>query len=501
MVRVRFAPSPTGPLHIGGVRTALYNYLFARKMGGKMLLRIEDTDQTRFVPGAEDYILEALKWCGIEIDEGQGVGGEHAPYRQSERKPIYREYAEKLVQEGKAYYAFDTADELEDMRKRLEDAKVDNPSYNGITRMQMTNSLTLPKNEIENRLKNGDNYVIRLKVPVKEEIRFKDIVRDWVSVHSSSIDDKVLLKSDGMPTYHLANIVDDYLMEITHVIRGEEWLPSAPLHILLYRAFGWEAPQFAHLPLLLKPEGNGKLSKRDGLLGNFPIFPLQWEDPFTGETARGFREDGYLPDAVINFLAFLGWNPGTEQEIFSMGELISAFSLEKIHKAGARFDINKAKWFNQNYLKQTPNEDLIKFVQAHHEVSDEKAAKIAGLMKERVIFPQEIATDAPFIFDSPTTYDEEIAKNKWDDNAKNAMKIIADSLQMVDNQAFTVENIHNAIFENLEKAGIKPGKVMQALRLAITGVGKGPDLMLTMEIIGKEESTLRIKNALERIKN
>ncbi len=499
-IRVRFAPSPTGPLHIGGVRTALYNYLFARKMGGKMLLRIEDTDQTRFVPGAEEYILESLKWCGIEIDEGQGVGGEHAPYRQSERKPIYREYAEKLIQEGKAYYAFDTTDELEDMRKRLEDPKVDNPSYNGITRMQMTNSLTLPKSETEIRLQNGDAYVIRLKVPVKEEIRFKDIVRDWVTVHSSSIDDKVLLKSDGMPTYHLANIVDDHLMEITLVIRGEEWLPSAPLHILLYRAFGWEAPQFAHLPLLLKPEGNGKLSKRDGLLGNFPIFPLQWKDPFTEETARGFREDGYLPEAVINFLAFLGWNPGTEQEIFSMADLIEAFSLEKIHKAGARFDINKAKWFNQHYLKHTPNEDLIKFVQIHHKVSDEKATKIVSLMKERVIFPQEIATDVPFIFDSPTTYDEEIAKAKWDDNAKNAMKIIVDSMQLnAGGESFMVENIHNAIFENLEKAGIKPGKVMQALRLAITGVGKGPDLMLTMEIIGKEESILRIKNALERI--
>ena len=281
MVRVRFAPSPTGPLHIGGVRTALYNYLFARKMGGKMLLRVEDTDQTRYVPGAEDYILQALKWVGIEIDEGQGVGGPHAPYRQSERKPMYRQYADQLISEGKAYYAFDTAEELDEMRKRLEEAKVDNMSYNAVTRMQMKNSITLPKEDVEARIANGDAYVIRLKVPLKEEIRFKDIIRDWVVVHSSTIDDKVLLKSDGMPTYHLANIVDDHLMEITHVIRGEEWLPSAPLHILLYKAFGWKAPEFAHLPLLLKPEGNGKLSKRDGLLGNFPIFPLEWQDPFS----------------------------------------------------------------------------------------------------------------------------------------------------------------------------------------------------------------------------
>ncbi len=506
MVRVRFAPSPTGPLHIGGVRTALYNYLFARKMGGKMLLRIEDTDQTRYVPGAEDYILEALKWVGIEIDEGQGVGGPHAPYRQSERKPMYRQYAEQLISDGKAYYAFDTTEELDAMRKQLEEAKVDNMSYNAVTRMQMKNSITLPKEDVEARIANGDAYVIRLKVPLKEEIRFKDIIRDWVVVHSSTIDDKVLLKSDGMPTYHLANIVDDHLMKITHVIRGEEWLPSAPLHILLYKAFGWQAPEFAHLPLLLKPEGNGKLSKRDGLLGNFPIFPLEWKDPFTGEIARGFREDGYYPEAVVNFLAFLGWNPGTEQEIFSMDELIDTFTLDKIHKAGARFMVDKAKWFNQHYLKEKSDEELaseildIRQERAEFRIREKGhdfALKLVRLMKDRVVFSQEMISEVPFIFETPTVYDEEIAKSKWNDDARKAMSVIKESIQSIDNQEFTSQNIHDTIFPALEAAGIKAGKVMQAFRLVITGVGKGPDLMLTLEILGKAEVTKRIENAVE----
>lgn len=499
-VRVRFAPSPTGPLHIGGVRTALYNYLFAKKLGGKMILRIEDTDQNRFVPGAEEYIIEALSWLGIEFDEGPQVGGEHAPYRQSDRKPMYREYAERLIAEDKAYYAFDTAEEIEEMRKKLDEAKVDNPSYNAVTRLQMKNSLTLSADEVKQKIEAGEPYVIRLKVPLKEEIRFKDIIRDWVVVHSSTIDDKVLLKSDGMPTYHLANIVDDHLMGITHVIRGEEWLPSAPLHQLLYKAFGWEAPQFAHLPLLLKPEGNGKLSKRDGLLGNFPVFPLLWNDPFTNESSRGFREDGYLPQAVVNFLAFLGWNPGTEQEIFSMEELIEAFSLEKIHKAGARFDIQKAKWFNQHYLKNTPNEDLVSgvFTDANalgKEISSDKATKIIQLMKDRVTFSSEMVSEVPFIFDAPSVYDEEIVKSKWNDDAKKAIGIIKDSVASIED--FTAQNIHDTIFPALEAAGIKAGKVMQAFRLAITGVGKGPDLMLTLEILGKYEVISRINKALE----
>lgn len=491
-VRVRFAPSPTGPLHIGGLRTALYNYLFAKKMGGQMLLRIEDTDQTRFVPGAEEYITEALSWAGIKIDEGVKEGGPMGPYKQSERKEIYKEYTQELLDKGLAYYAFDTPEELDALRKSLEEAKVDNISYNAVTRMQMKNSLTLSKEDSEAKIAAGEPYVIRLKVPLKEEIRFKDIVRDWVVVHSSTIDDKVLMKSDGMPTYHLANVVDDHLMQITHVIRGEEWLPSAPLHILLYKSFGWEAPQFAHLPLLLKPEGNGKLSKRDGVLGDFPVFPLEWKDPAKGEIARGFREDGYYPDAVVNFLAFLGWNPGTDQEIMSLDELIEAFDINHIHKAGARFDVNKAKWYNQHYLRQKPDEEL-----ANELGLDDKnlALSLVKLMKERVTFTKEISSEVPYIFSEVSTYDQEIATKKWDDMAKNAMPEIVNILDKI--ETFESQNIHDALFAGLEEKGIKPGKVMQALRLAVTGEGKGPDLMLTLEILGKQKSIMRINKALE----
>ncbi len=491
-VRVRFAPSPTGPLHIGGLRTALYNYLFAKKMGGQMLLRIEDTDQTRFVPGAEEYITEALSWAGIKIDEGVKEGGPMGLYKQSERKEIYKEYTQELLDKGLAYYAFDTPEELDALRKSLEEAKVDNISYNAVTRMQMKNSLTLSKEDSEAKIAAGEPYVIRLKVPLKEEIRFKDIVRDWVVVHSSTIDDKVLMKSDGMPTYHLANVVDDHLMQITHVIRGEEWLPSAPLHILLYKSFGWEAPQFAHLPLLLKPEGNGKLSKRDGVLGDFPVFPLEWKDPATGEIARGFREDGYYPDAVVNFLAFLGWNPGTDQEIMSLDELIEAFDINHIHKAGARFDVNKAKWYNQHYLRQKPDEEL-----ANKLGLDDKnlALSLVKLMKERVTFTKEISSEVPYIFSEVSTYDQEIATKKWDDMAKNAMPEIVNILGKI--ETFESQNIHDALFAGLEEKGIKPGKVMQALRLAVTGEGKGPDLMLTLEILGKQKSIMRINKALE----
>ncbi|MFC3809439.1 glutamate--tRNA ligase [Lacihabitans lacunae] len=495
-VRVRFAPSPTGPLHIGGVRTALYNYLFAKKMGGKMLLRIEDTDQTRYVAGAEDYIREALDWVGIKIDEGVLEGGPFAPYKQSERKEIYKKYAQQLIDSGKAYYAFDTAEELDLLRKTLEEAKVDNISYNAVTRMQMKNSLTLSEEEVAQKLASGEPHVIRLKVPLKEEIRFKDLVRDWVAVHASTIDDKVLMKSDGMPTYHLANIVDDHLMEITHVIRGEEWLPSAPLHILLYRAFGWEAPQFAHLPLLLKPEGNGKLSKRDGLLGDFPVFPLEWKDPATAEISRGFREDGYFPEAVLNFLALLGWNPGTEQEIMSIDELSAAFSLESIHKAGARFDVNKAKWFNQSYLRAKNDETLAALI-ADKLPTGFDGVKVAKLMKERVTFVSELVSEVPYLFEEPSVYDEEVATKKWDDLAKKAMPLVADALGKMSSADFESAAIHDAIFAALEAAEIKPGKVMQALRLAVTGDGKGPDLMLVMEILGQASTIKRINQALE----
>ncbi len=504
-IRVRFAPSPTGPLHIGGVRTALYNYLFARKHGGKMLLRIEDTDQNRFVPGAEDYIVEALKWVGIEIDEGLTAGGPHAPYRQSERKAIYREYAERLVSEGKAYYAFDTSEELDAMRKRMEEANAPAAQYNSITRLQMKNSLTLKPEEVTALMESGSPYVIRLKVPRKEDVRLNDLIRGWVVVHSSQIDDKVLLKSDGMPTYHLANIVDDHLMGITHVIRGEEWLPSAPLHVLLYRFLGWEStmPQFAHLPLLLKPDGNGKHSKRDADLGGFPVFPLEWKDPFSETVARGFREDGYLPEALVNFLAFLGWNPGTEQEMFTMDELIQAFSLEQINKAGARFDIQKAKWFNHEYLRQQPNEELAESIvsQAAADGIDctrGKAAQIAGLLKERVNFASEIYAESAIFFRGPQQYDPAIVAAKWNDEAVRALTALKDALTSVE-EPLTVDLAKTTLAAATAAAGVKQGKIMQALRLAITGVGAGPDLMMTLEIIGKQAAIDRLQKALNEL--
>ncbi|MEI7581181.1 glutamate--tRNA ligase [Runella sp.] len=499
MVRVRFAPSPTGPLHIGGVRTALYNYLFARKNGGKMLLRIEDTDQNRYVPGAEGYILEALQWVGIEIDEGQGVGGPHALYRQSERKGMYREYAEQLIAKGKAYYAFDTADEIEAMRKRLEEAGADAAQYNAITRLQMSNSLTLSADEVQQRIDNGDPYVVRIKIDPKQEIRFNDLIRGWVAVHASTLDDKVLLKSDGMPTYHLANIVDDHLMEITHVIRGEEWLPSAPLHVLIYQYFGWTTPQFAHLPLLLKPEGNGKLSKRDADLGGFPIFPLQWQDPVSGVVARGFREDGYLKEATVNFLAFLGWNPGTEQELFSMDELVEAFSIERIHKAGARFDITKAKWFNQQYLKGKTDEELADLIKEQASaIPYHSLLKVCHLMKDRVTFPQEILSETTFLFEVPAVYEEAIVTSKWNADAVKAITTYVEDLKLYEGE-FIADSAKAIWAAAAERAGIKMGKVMQALRLAVTGAGHGPDLMLAMEILGKDEVVSRLEKALEKL--
>lgn len=501
-VRVRFAPSPTGPLHIGGVRTALYNYLFARKMGGKMLLRIEDTDQNRFVPGAEAYIQEALAWVGIVIDEGAGVGGPHAPYRQSERKPMYREYADKLIAEGNAYYAFDTSEELEVMKERLKAAKVASPSYNMVTRMQMSNSLTLPEDEVKRRLAAGDEYVIRLKVPRKEEIRLNDMIRGWVVVHSSTIDDKVLLKSDGMPTYHLANIVDDHLMEITHVIRGEEWLPSAPLHVLLYRFLGWEStmPQFAHLPLLLKPDGNGKLSKRDADAGGFPIFPLDWKDPASGDTWMGFKQQGYLQEATTNFLAFLGWNPGTQEELFTMDELIEAFTVERIGKSGTKFDINKAKWYNQQYMRKLPDATLTQVLKdeadkhgATYDVS--KLPMIAQMLKERLTFAEDFWIEGKFFFESPTKFDEKVSTTKWNEDAVTIITAYKNALAIFEG-AFTAEQVKHVLHEVLEKADIKIGKIMQALRLALTGVGAGPDLMQLIEIIGKEEAIKRMEFAL-----
>ncbi len=503
-VRVRFAPSPTGALHIGGVRTALYNYLLARKTGGKMILRIEDTDQTRYVPGAEEYIIESLAWVGIQFDEGVHIGGPHAPYRQSERKAIYATYAQQLLDNGFAYYAFDTEQELDDMREQLKAAGVDQQQYNSITRLQMRNSLTLPEDEVKRLIEAGTPYVIRLKVPRKEEIRLNDLIRGWVLVHATQIDDKVLMKSDGMPTYHLANVVDDYLMKITHVIRGEEWLPSAPLHVLLYKYLGWEndMPQFAHLPLLLKPSGDGKLSKRDADQLGFPIFPIDWVDPKTQEKAAGYKEAGYLPEALINFLAFLGWNPGTTQELFSMEELIQAFSVERIGKAGARFDILKAQWYNQQYLKARGNEDLAQLLLATLETesiacSPEKAVKIASIMKERITFPQELWTHAKFLFVAPTVFDQAVVEKKWNEDAIRVLRSYGEAVAALN----AIDALQAK--ETLEKVtadlGIGTGKILQALRLSITGAGAGPDLMMIMEIIGKEEVVTRINYALQTL--
>lgn len=500
-VRVRFAPSPTGALHIGGVRTALYNYLYARKMGGKMLLRIEDTDQTRFVPGAEEYIKKSLNWIGITIDEGPDNPGDCGPYRQSERKPMYREYAQRLIDEGNAYYAFDTEDELNAMRDRLKAAKVASPQYNAITRATMKNSLTLPEDEVKARLAAGDPYVIRLKVPRKEEVRLNDLVRGWVMVHSSAIDDKVLMKSDGMPTYHLANVVDDHLMRITHVIRGEEWLPSAPLHVLLYKFLGWEStmPQFAHLPLLLKPDGEGKLSKRDADLQGFPVFPLEWKDPATGDISKGFKEEGYLSEALLNFLAFLGWNPGNNEEIFNMDQLIEAFSIERIGKSGTKFDIAKAKWYNQHYLRLKPTSELVGYLEAdlkkHGVTATLDLSKIVDLLKERIVFPADLYTECQFFFGRPTVYDQKVIETKWTTEAVTVIEAFASALAAL--PATPDGPAAKALFQQvLDEKQVKMGKVMQALRVALTGNGAGPDLMEIISILGKDEAVARLQQAV-----
>lgn len=504
-VRVRFAPSPTGALHIGGVRTALYNFLLARKLKGTMILRIEDTDQNRYVPGAEDYILSSLAWAGIKIDEGVGVGGPYAPYRQSERKALYKQYARKLIDDGNAYYAFDTPAELEAMRERLQKEAGSDQQYSSSTRLLMKNSITLPSSEVQQKLAEGEPYVIRLKVPPHETISLNDLIRGQVTVDSSQIDDKVLMKSDGMPTYHLANVVDDYLMKISHVIRGEEWLPSAPLHVLLYKYLGWEndMPLFAHLPLLLKPDGNGKLSKRDADKMGFPIFPLNWTDPKTGELTKGFRESGYLPEAMINFLAFLGWNPGTEQEIFSMDQLVAAFTLERIGKAGARFDIQKAQWFNQHYLRSKPGEVLAGYLlnslqKENISCPEEKALKIAEAMKERVTFPDDFWEQSRFFFRAPASFDEQVAAKKWTSDAVKVLGAFAKELK--DMPALSSENAKNLLEKVSAGLGVKTGQILQALRLSMTGGASGPDLMMTMEILGPSETANRIHFALESLK-
>lgn len=499
-VRVRFAPSPTGPLHIGGVRTALFNYLFAKKHGGTFILRIEDTDQNRFVEGAEDYIIQALNWCNIPFDEGPDKEGNFGPYRQSERKELYKKYAEELVKAGKAYYAFDTAETLEYHRKDHE-AKGKTFIYNWHNRLKLTNSLSLSDQETEDRLAAGEEHVIRFKSSKDETLQLVDIVRGYMEIDTNILDDKVLFKSDGMPTYHLANIVDDHLMEITHVIRGEEWLPSLALHIQLYQAFGWTPPKFAHLPLLLKPTGKGKLSKRDGDKLGFPVFPLEWKDPQDGSISNGYREEGYFPEAVVNFLAFLGWNPGTEQEMFNLSELIDAFELDKVHKAGARFDIDKIKWFNHHYMQEQSNSSLaVQFKSIRKELSDIEVPYIelvVGLIKERATFVSEFWELSHYFFESPSNFDEKSIKKSIKEDTPGILSELKTIILHTDE--FTVSHLQDRIKGWITEKGISFGKVMMPLRLALVGSLQGPDVFEIMFMIGKNETVKRIDYLLSSI--
>ena len=502
-VRVRFAPSPTGPLHIGGVRTALYNYLFARQHGGDLVFRIEDTDSNRFVPGAEEYIIESFKWLGIRFDEGVSFGGEHGPYRQSERRDIYKKYVKVLLDSGRAYIAFDTPEELEAKRKA-----VPNFQYDASTRDTMRNSLTLGKEEVERLIADGGQYVVRFKIEPDEDVHVHDLIRGEVVINSSILDDKVLYKSaDELPTYHLANIIDDHLMEITHVIRGEEWLPSAPLHVLLYRAFGWEdtMPEFAHLPLLLKPEGNGKLSKRDGDRLGFPVFPLEWHDPKTGETSSGYRESGYLPEAVINFLALLGWNPGNDQEIMSMDELVSLFDLHRCSKAGAKFDYKKGVWFNHEYILRKPDAEIAglfkPILEAHGirtaDYTDEYLTRVVSLVKSRVNFVKEIWDQTRFFFVAPDTYAEKDVKKRWNADTPRIMNELMDVLRGIDD--FSSKPSEEVVIGWITEKGYHLGNVMNAFRLAVVGECKGPHMFDITELLGKEETLARIEKAIKAL--
>ena len=496
-VRVRFAPSPTGPLHIGGVRTALYNYLFAKQHGGDLVLRIEDTDSNRFVPGAEEYILESFRWLGIKFDEGVSFGGEYGPYRQSERREIYKKYVKQLLDVGRAYIAFDTPEELEAKR-----AEIENFQYDAASRMSMRNSLAMSADEVAALIESGHQYVVRFKVEPGEKVVVNDIIRGEVTINSSIIDDKVLYKSaDELPTYHLANIVDDHLMEITHVIRGEEWLPSAPLHVLLYRAFGWEdtMPQFAHLSLLLKPEGNGKLSKRDGDRLGFPVFPLEWNDPKSGAISTGFRESDYLPEAVVNFLALLGWNPGDDVEMMSLEELVKKFDLSKCSKAGARFDYKKMVWFNHEYILQKSDREIAEIfmnVVKEHGVDTtlEHLEEIVSLMKGRVNFVHELWDASSFYFEAPVEYDEKTAKKRWKEDSAQKMTELADLLESLDD--FSIENQDKVVHEWIETKGYGMGEIMNAFRLALVGEGKGPQMFHISGLIGKEETLSRLRRAI-----
>jgi glutamyl-tRNA synthetase len=501
-VRVRFAPSPTGGLHMGGVRTALFNYLFAKKHKGDFILRIEDTDQTRFVEGAEQYIVDALNWCGIPPNEGVGFGdGPHKPYRQSERKElgIYRKYADKLIESGHAYYAFDTEEELESMRKRLEAAKVAAPQYNAVTRQNMRNSLTLPEDEVKKMLDNHVPHVIRLKVPRNEEIRFHDIIRGWVTVHSGQVDDKVLLKSDGMPTYHLAHIVDDIEMQISHAVRGEEWLPSAPAHILIYRYLGLEneMPKLAHLPLILNPDGHGKIKKRES---RFPVFPLTWKDPRESEPFVGYKESGYYPEAFVNILALLGWNPGNNKEVMSLDEMAELFDFEKVNKSGAKFDPEKAKWFNQQYLRMKPDEELAGefkplLKEKGFDRNDKFMLEFCRLVKEKVQFVHEFWDHGKYVFIAPDQYDQKVMEKKWKESSKAIFISLLDKFKTVN--GWNTENITKAFHE----AEAASGKIdMQLLRVLITGVAGGPQLFDMLALIGKDETLRRLETALSKQK-
>jgi glutamyl-tRNA synthetase len=487
---------------MGGVRTALYNYLFAKKNGGSFILRIEDTDQNRYVEGAEDYIKEALAWCGMTPDEGPGYGGEYGPYRQSERKEMYREYADRLIESGHAYYAFDTPDELDAMRERLKKAKVASPQYNAITRESMRNSMTLSEEEVKKLIDEGHPYVIRFKMPRKEDVRVHDLIRGWVVVNTVQLDDKVLFKSDGMPTYHLANIVDDHKMEITHVIRGEEWLPSAPLHVLLYDAFGWEAPQFAHLPLLLRPDGNGKLSKRDGDRLGFPVFPLEWIDPKSGEKSSGYKQNGYFSESFVNMLAMLGWNPGTPQEIFSMDELIEAFSLERVGKAGAKFDPDKTKWFNQQYLRAKSDNELGKMIEPlakekGYDVDTNYLSEVSRLMKERASFLPEIIENGTYLFQAPTEFDEKTTSKKWKEDTPDVIRALYEDFEA--QKEWNAANCEITFKNFLEKKELGMGQVLPNLRLVLTGQGMGPSMFDIMSLLGKEECLNRMKNGISEL--
>lgn len=499
-VRVRFAPSPTGALHIGGVRTALYNYLFARQHGGDLVFRIEDTDSTRFVPGAEEYILESFRWLGIKFDEGVSFGGDKGPYRQSERRDIYKKYVEQLLDVGKAYLAFDTPEELEAKR-----AEINNFQYDASTRMSMRNSLSLSKEEVDELIADGKQYVVRFKIEPGIEVHVYDLIRGEVVIKSDILDDKVLYKSaDELPTYHLANIVDDHLMDISHVIRGEEWLPSAPLHVLLYEAFGWKdtMPQFAHLPLLLKPEGKGKLSKRDGDRLGFPVFPLEWHDPKTEEVSSGYRESGYFPEAVVNFLALLGWNPGTEHELFTLDELVEAFDISRCSKAGAKFDFQKCIWFNHEYILHKSNEEIAELfapIVANNGVEESLArvTEVVSMMKDRVNFVKELWPLCSFFFIAPTSYDEKVKKKRWKEFSPQQMTELRDVLASLDD--FSIESQEAAVHKWIEEKEYKLGDVMNAFRLCLVGEGKGPGMFDISAFLGKEETLHRLEVALKTL--